>query len=119
MIGDHCSLFKIQVNGFVYITSVLVSLEGRLSKKEDDLDVLYLLSLVFQTICTAMRFEPANAKVFYHEICKTSLCDTLRLMGCFTPEKKTALNEIDFEIPVNNFNDIYRNLFVGSVTNPV
>lgn len=107
------------MNGFVYVTSVLVSLEGRLSQKENDSEVLYLICLVFQTICTAMRFEPANAKVFYHEICKTSLCDTLRLLGCFTSEKKTALSEIDFEIPANHFQDIYQNLFFGSVTNPV
>lgn len=109
-----------QVNGFVYVTSVLVALEGRLSKRENNSEVLYLLCLVFQTICTAMRFEPANAKFFYHEICKTSLCDTLLLLGCFTCEKINVLSEVEMEVSVNNSNqDLYHNIFVGSTTNPV
>ncbi|CAH1175861.1 unnamed protein product [Phaedon cochleariae] len=107
-----------KANGFVYVTSVLVSLEGQLGQEITNPEVLHLLSLVFQTICTAMRFEPANAKLFYHEICKTSLCDTLRLLGCFNTEKVLTISENDFEIPVNNFLDTYNNLFSGSVTNP-
>ncbi|XP_018577977.1 WD repeat and FYVE domain-containing protein 3 [Anoplophora glabripennis] len=107
-----------KVNGFVYVTSVLVALEGRLSKKENNSEVLYLLCLVFQTICTAMRFEPANAKFFYHEICKTSLCDTLLLLGCFTSEKMNVLTEVEIEMNNNNQN-LYHNIFVGSTTNPV
>ncbi|CAH1111054.1 unnamed protein product [Psylliodes chrysocephalus] len=106
-----------KANGFVYVTSVLVALEGRLSKKETNPEVLYLLSLVFQTICTAMRFEPANAKLFYHEICRTSLCDTIRLLGCFSNEKIPHISEIDFEAPCNGYQDIYQSLFIGSVTN--
>ncbi|XP_074041175.1 WD repeat and FYVE domain containing 3 bchs isoform X2 [Leptinotarsa decemlineata] len=108
-----------KVNGFVYVTSVLVALEGRLGQRETNPEVFHLLSLVFQTICTALRFEPANAKFFYHEICKTTLCDTLRLLGCFTSEKKSVISELDFEIPSNNLQEIYSDLFFGSVTNPV
>ena len=65
-----------------------------------------------------MRFEPANAKFFYHEICKTSLCDTLRLLGCFTSEKVETLAECDVESPSNDLQDVYHKLFIGSITNP-
>lgn len=108
-----------KVNGFIYVTSVLVALEGRLDKPETNPQVLHLLVLVFQTICTAMRFEPANAKFFYHEICKTSLCDTLRLLGCFTVEKIDMLSESDFESSSNDFQNVFYTLFTGPVLNPV
>lgn len=59
-----------QVSGFVYVTSVLVSLEGKLKGDEPmDKDMLQLIHIVFYTISTAMRFEPANAKFFHHEVC--------------------------------------------------
>lgn len=64
--------------------SVLVSLEGRLGSRpadntepcndvsqkpaRDESPLLTLLHVVFQTISTAMRFEPANAKFFHHEV---------------------------------------------------
>lgn len=75
-----------KVGGFVYVTSVVVSLDGRLAGRDRrrGADVLPLLQIACQTLATAMRFEPANAKFFQQEICNTSLCDTLRLLGCFT-----------------------------------
>ncbi|KAF7272906.1 hypothetical protein GWI33_014343 [Rhynchophorus ferrugineus] len=106
-----------KANGFIYVTSVLVALEGRLSKKESNPQVMGLIHLVFQTICTAMRFEPANAKFFYYEICKTSLCDTLKLLGCFSTEKISAISEMESETPTNSYHDIYHKLFTGTVTN--
>ncbi|XP_050561954.1 WD repeat and FYVE domain-containing protein 3 isoform X1 [Spodoptera frugiperda] len=76
-----------KVSGFVYVTSVLVSLEGKLKGDEPmDKDMLQLIHIVFYTISTAMRFEPANAKFFHHEICMTTLCETIRLLGCFINE---------------------------------
>ncbi|XP_030377443.1 WD repeat and FYVE domain-containing protein 3 [Scaptodrosophila lebanonensis] len=84
-----------KVGGFVYLTSVFVSLDGSLAdatvgedvqKTEPPIpqdDLILLLQIVCQTLTTAMRFEPANAKFFHQEICTTSLCDTLRLLGCF------------------------------------
>jgi hypothetical protein len=64
--------------------SVLVSLEGQLSplptqgsescnniaqkSQQDETELLTLLYMVFHTLSTAMRFEPANAKFFYHEV---------------------------------------------------
>lgn len=85
------TLFR-KVGGFVYVTSVLVSLDGKLSDvNAPDADVLHLIHLACQTLATAMRFEPANAKFFQQEICNTSLCDTLRLLGCFST--RTELGE--------------------------
>lgn len=56
------------------MTSVLVSLEGKLGGEEKaSRQLLTLLYMVFHTISTAMRFEPANAKFFYHEV-RCSLC---------------------------------------------
>lgn len=71
-----------KVGGFVYVTSVFVSLDGKLSdahgvkpSTEDDKELrlydenlLQLLLVVFQTLATAMRFEPANAKFFHQEV---------------------------------------------------
>lgn len=97
---------------------VLVSLEGKLSQTFHNPQILYLLSLVFQTNCTAMRFEPANAKTFYHEICKTSLCDTLKLLGCFQIEKTSVFEEINLNVPENSFEEKFYELFIGSLTAP-
>uniref|UniRef100_T1GN58 Alfy-like armadillo-like repeat domain-containing protein n=1 Tax=Megaselia scalaris TaxID=36166 RepID=T1GN58_MEGSC len=76
-----------KVGGFVYLTSVFVSLDGKLNDSENgDItqhDLILLLQIVCQTLGTAMRFEPANAKFFHQEICTASLCETLRLLGCF------------------------------------
>lgn len=97
------TLFR-KVGGFVYVTSVFVSLDGKLSDGNFDdakriKDILHLLHLACQTLSTAMRFEPANAKFFQQEICNTSLCNTLRLLGCFSTttelsdKRNPAMNE--------------------------
>jgi WD repeat and FYVE domain-containing protein 3 len=94
--------FKFQVGGFVYVTSVFVSLDGKLSDNSDITktyleqltanesnieqlmeynqsnipkmkDLLQLLHIVCHTLATAMRFEPANAKFFHQEVCFMSL----------------------------------------------
>lgn len=106
------------MSGFVYVMGVLVSLEGKLSEAFHNPQILYLLSLVFQTICTAMRFEPANAKTFYHEICKTSLCDTLRLLGCFRTNKSTRFEEIPFKVVESKYEERFYELFIGSPIDP-
>lgn len=97
---------------------VLISLEGKLGQSFHNPQILYLLSLVFQTISTAMRFEPANAKTFYQEICKTNLCDTLRLLGCFQTDKATTFKEISLNKPDNDLEEKFYELFVGSPTDP-
>ncbi|CAM1304230.1 WDFY3 (predicted) [Pycnogonum litorale] len=80
-----------KVGGFVYVMSVLVSMEGCLSEppkapwdRVDRKKILNLLKTVFITLTIAMRYEPANAKFFANEICLTTLTDTIRLLGCFT-----------------------------------
>lgn len=100
------------------MTSVLVALEGRLSENEPDPSVLALLHVVFHTISTAMRFEPANAKFFHHDICMTSLCDTLRLLGCFSPIKIPGLSECEMAVPSSLMQSTYNSLFIGSILQP-
>lgn len=67
-----------KVGGFVYVMSGLVSMDGCLSHEPGSTerpwaaaarsDVLRLLHLVFNTLCVAMRYEPANAKFFHQEV---------------------------------------------------
>lgn len=120
-----------KVGGFVYVTSVFVSLDGKLSDSSDVImhgdssdekkillkDLLQLLNIVFQTLATSMRFEPANAKFFSQEICSTSLCDTLRLLGCFT--NRTAFTDTIQSIETfDKIDGYYQNIFTGSLTSP-
>lgn len=151
------TLFR-KVGGFVYVTSVFVSLDGKLREgqkssavkvkiweaRNDDVDeeeeekatadeqteehtvrdpevdnLLLLLTSVFQTLATAMRFEPANAKFFHQEICTTSFCDTLRLLGCFGAA--TELSEANDERLVEDLHDViqtFHRLFLGSSIKP-
>ncbi|XP_014604234.1 PREDICTED: WD repeat and FYVE domain-containing protein 3 isoform X1 [Polistes canadensis] len=120
-----------KVSGFVYVMSVLISLEGQLGQQienntepcndvvqrtpQDEIQLLTLLHVVFHTISTAMRFEPANAKFFHHEICQSSLCDTLRLLGCFSTQIKLAEMNI---IPTMNYHNMLSTLFTGNVLEP-
>lgn len=120
-----------KVGGFVYVTSVFVSLDGKLSDGSDVVmtgeslderkihlhDLLHLINIVFQTLATAMRFEPANAKFFAQEICSTSLCDTLRLLGCFSNRSifgDTSQNAEIFE----SVDGYYQNVFTGNLMKP-
>ncbi|CAH2076588.1 unnamed protein product, partial [Iphiclides podalirius] len=102
-----------KVSGFVYVTSVLVSLEGKLKGDElIDRDMLQLLHIVFYTISTAMRFEPANAKFFHHEICMTTLSETIRLLGCFTTDTE-LLNDSESGDP--ELYEVFHEIFTGSI----
>lgn len=111
-----------KVGGFVYVTSVFVSLDGKLndSSQHDNqmiTNLLQLLHLVCQTLATAMRFEPANAKFFQQEICNTSLCDTLRLLGCFG--SKTELDEqINTALTVERPTQYYHTIFLSNPVHP-
>ncbi|XP_077999760.1 WD repeat and FYVE domain-containing protein 3-like [Glandiceps talaboti] len=80
-----------KVGGFVYVMSVLVSMEGCLAEPPrapwdtaNSDSVMVLLHVVFQTLTAAMRHEPANAKFFATEVRYESLTDAIRLLGCFS-----------------------------------
>lgn len=120
-----------KVGGFVYVTSVFVSLDGKLSDSSDVVmtgesddekriplkDLLHLLNIVFQTLATAMRFEPANAKFFAHEICSTSLCDTLRLLGCFS--NRCIFGESSQSTNIfESIDGYYQSIFTGNLMKP-
>ncbi|XP_055847784.1 WD repeat and FYVE domain-containing protein 3 [Episyrphus balteatus] len=114
-----------KVGGFVYLTSVFVSLDGKLNDNLEentaDLgitqdDLILLLQIVCQTLATAMRFEPANAKFFHHEICTASLCETLRLLGCFT--SGTELTDIFGEFKADgDVQRYFHEVFSGEILN--
>ncbi len=93
----HIYLFLFRrVGGFVYVISVLVSLEGSLTEdsteqwKSVQVQSIYrLLQSVFVCLAVSMRFEPANAKFFQVEMnCGSSMAETLKLLGCFTTERE-------------------------------
>ncbi|KAK7508020.1 hypothetical protein BaRGS_00000985, partial [Batillaria attramentaria] len=80
-----------KVGGFVYVMSVLVSMEGALEDPPKSpwnsvqrKDVLQMLHTVFSTLTVAMRYEPANAKFFSTEVRYDSLTEAVRLLGCFS-----------------------------------
>ncbi|KAG8229679.1 hypothetical protein J437_LFUL010268 [Ladona fulva] len=134
-----------KVGGFVYVMSVLVSMEGCLdggtrmeNNKSPDpgavsnplsyssntslsptpwetvptKKIIALLHTVFSTVTVAMRFEPANAKFFHHEICFTSLCDTIRLLGCFSNQQ--YLEEM-VDVITGKDESTFLSLFTGNV----
>jgi len=67
----RCNFRK--AGGFLYVMSVLVSMEGLLTKQNACTSVnmrerMHLIQLLFTSIALAMRFEPANAKLFHQEV---------------------------------------------------
>lgn len=58
-----------KIDGFVYVVSALVSMEGWFSSdKHVDQEALKFAYTICNTITIAMRFEPANAKYFHQEV---------------------------------------------------
>ncbi|CAN8019431.1 unnamed protein product, partial [Ixodes persulcatus] len=107
-----------KVGGFVYVMSVLVSMEGCLADppKEpwntvEKKQIISLLRTVFSTMTVAMRYEPANAKFFATEICQTSLADTVRLLGCFTNNTEICPVDTTF-VPTEE--NLFHAVFTGS-----
>lgn len=69
-----------KVGGFVYVISVLISMEGCLAvpskspwNKVSKYDVYTILKTIFHTLTVAMRYEPANAKFFETEVLNINL----------------------------------------------
>ncbi|XP_025205063.1 WD repeat and FYVE domain-containing protein 3 [Melanaphis sacchari] len=107
-----------KVDGFVYVISALVSMEGWFSdEKCIDQEALKFAYTIFNTITIAMRFEPANAKYFHQEICLTSLCDTLRLLGCFSNE--IQLDDYIDLITTSLEENVFHNIFTSNIINPI
>lgn len=64
-----------KAGGFLYLMSVLVSMEGQLGSPQDSSgpnilfrEKMQLIQLIFTGFALAMRFEPANAKLFHQEV---------------------------------------------------
>ncbi|XP_074647224.1 WD repeat and FYVE domain-containing protein 3-like [Tubulanus polymorphus] len=93
-----------KVGGFVYVMSVLVSMEGCLAdpprtpwENIPRKEILTLLKSVFSTLTIAMRYEPANAKFFATEVRYGSLTEAVRLLGCFSPTTDVAVYGNDWQ----------------------
>lgn len=72
-----------KVGGFVYVMSVLVSMEGCLAEPAKPpwntvarQDIIGLLKMVFSTLTVAMRYEPANARFFSTEVRRADVTGT-------------------------------------------
>lgn len=83
-----------KAGGFVYVVSVLISMEGSLSMpakppwdKVKRQEIFSILKTILNTLTVSMRYEPANAKFFETEVRWKSLCTALRLLGCFDSDK--------------------------------
>lgn len=83
---SHRSRIAFRKSGaFVSLVSAIVALEGKF--QQFSRDVASYLSSIFETLTTAMRYEPSNAKHFQTEIRWNALTDALRLLGCFSGSK--------------------------------
>ena len=101
--------------GFVYIVSILLSLDQTLGGGESDQlgRVLLLIREVFNCLTTAMRFEPANARYFQVEIANgVMLLESIQLLGCFSTTSDDSyivdsVNETPSEEEVEVFEKIF------------
>ncbi|ESO89055.1 hypothetical protein LOTGIDRAFT_154132 [Lottia gigantea] len=108
-----------RVGGFVYVMSVLVSMEGCLAEPPKSpwdsvprKDILQMLRTVFSTLTVAMRYEPANAKFFASEVRYDSLTEAVRLLGCFSTYIDIQTESEDTK-PTDN-TELFTNLFQHS-----
>ena len=105
------------MGGFVYVISVLMSMEGCLSprnlaryQRKDEENVFQLLRSVFTCLAVAMRYEPANAHFFNVEVlgfrtyvrgqglndARTAghnFVETILNLGCFSTDNKNILTK--------------------------
>ncbi|XP_056017801.1 WD repeat and FYVE domain-containing protein 3-like isoform X2 [Ostrea edulis] len=128
-----------KVNGFVYVMSLLLSMEGCLLDPPkapwdsvERLPILSMLKTVFSTLTVAMRYEPANAKFFETQVQYDSLTEAVRLLGCFCgavdiqPLLDTNLQDHDvkgkeesFSVEVDQSRTVWEDFFWKSPDNQV
>ncbi|CAG7725994.1 unnamed protein product [Allacma fusca] len=109
-----------KAGGFLYLMSVLVSMEGLLSKNCNSIrERMHLIQLIFASFALSMRFEPANAKLFHQEISLPSLADTVRLLGFLskqthlTPRVNAISSSDDSQIQ-----QVFNSLFTSTPPDP-
>eukprot|EP00095_Tigriopus_kingsejongensis_P009945 maker-scaffold981_size73921-snap-gene-0.19 protein:Tk09945 transcript:maker-scaffold981_size73921-snap-gene-0.19-mRNA-1 annotation:"low quality protein: wd repeat and fyve domain-containing protein 3" len=107
-----------RVGGFVYVISILVSLESSLSDRSrfpDERSVFILLRAMFTCLTVAMRYEPANAKYFQVEMnCGNSMVETIKLLGCFSSESQLKVGLV--QRPPAEIQDIFHQVFTSDIT---
>ncbi len=106
-----------KAGGFVYVVSVLISMEGALSTparppwdRAQKVQVFTILKTILNTLTVSMRYEPANAKFFETEVKWRSLCAALKLLGCFDVSRTQfeAASSVDF---VKRSYDVFETFF--------
>ncbi|ODN04745.1 WD repeat and FYVE domain-containing protein 3, partial [Orchesella cincta] len=122
----RCNFRK--AGGFLYLMSLVVGMEGCFAgdqvESEEHATLLVhrmkTFQLVFACFCLAMRFEPANAKLFQQEICLPSLADTIRLLSHVTSTsvltKPASLSLIESCSPESRINE-YHKIFTSNDLN--
>ncbi|CAL8113792.1 unnamed protein product [Orchesella dallaii] len=118
----RCNFRK--AGGFLYLMSLLVAMEGSFASDhldndqvQDVIDKMKIFQLIFSSFCLAMRFEPANAKLFQQEICLPSLADTIRLLSHVTNvsvlTKAASLSLLESCSPESRINE-YHKIFTSN-----
>ncbi|CAF4832745.1 unnamed protein product [Rotaria sp. Silwood1] len=109
-----------KVGGFVYIVSLLISMEGCFSAPPKHPwttvsrhEILSIIRLILNTLTVAMRFEPGNARLFENEVRWQSLSDAIKLLGCFTNETRLTDSVISskFDYASKHNYEIFEQLF--------
>ncbi|CAF0758317.1 unnamed protein product [Rotaria sordida] len=109
-----------KVGGFVYIVSLLISMEGCLAVPPKHPwttvsrhEILSIIRLILNTLTVAMRFEPGNARLFENEVRWQSLSDAIKLLGCFTNETRLTDSIISskFDYASKHNYEIFEQLF--------
>lgn len=106
-----------KAGGFVYVVSVLISMEGSLNipakppwDKVKRQEIFSILKTILNTLTVSMRYEPANAKFFETEVRWKSLCAALRLLGCFDPDKTQFESRSNADFVKRSF-DVFETYF--------
>lgn len=113
--SHRCRTIFRKAGGFVYLVSVLLSLDRSLSSLRPDCEaVLTLLRSVFYCLTVAMRYEPANARYFEVEIATAgnNLVEAIQLLGCFSTLPQHSILHSDLNSsPNESLVELFRKVF--------
>lgn len=103
--------------GYVYVVSVLISLEGSLQVPArepwlnvDKASVFAILKTILNTLTVSMRYEPANAKFFKTDVRWKAVEQALKLIGCFDTSRSTFESNKNTESIKRGF-DVFEEFF--------
>lgn len=133
--SHRCRTLFRKVGGFVYIVSVLVTMEKCLPSCETPINadsdfykrwrqisnkkIWYLIKSALSTIVVSMRSEPANLRFFTQDI-SSKFTDSLHLLGCFHSRRtlsKSSTFSLKAASTIESIQD-YKNIFLMSTKDP-